>query len=144
MKIYNILKNISDKIIDLFRQTSENLQEAKDYSDANLQTAKSYTDSKVPTAQNSQFLKMIRTIGSSESINDITETGLYVINANPPTGISSTYTWSYVLVFSQGGQGGYFVHQFLVKPSSGVFLMREYSGSPGRWGVWKKSTWSNL
>lgn len=137
MKLTNVLLNIAKKIVNAFKRADENLQTAKNYSDANLQTAKTYS-------RNYEVMVMRRTIGSSENINNITETGLYVINGTPPTGISSGYAWSYVMVFSQGGQGGYFVHQFLFKPSGGVFLMREWSGSPGRWSAWKKSTWSNL
>ena len=137
MRIFNILSNVAKAIKNAITHSDTNLQTAKNYSDANLQTAKTYS-------RNYEVMVMRRTIGASENINNITETGLYVIGANPPSGISSTYTWSYVMVFSQGGQGGYFVHQFLFKPTSGVFLMREWSGSPGRWSAWKKSTWSNL
>ncbi len=137
MRIFNLLNNIASKIKRAIAQIDANLTAAKNYSNTNLQTAKNYTDS-VVGVDKYRFIYR-RSLSSTDNINDIKTMGVYTIGASTPIGIANTFTWSYVIVISRGDM----VHQFIAKPVTGWFLMREYSGSPSSWHPWKKFTTSN-
>lgn len=69
---------------------------------------------------------------SSDNVNDITDTGIYYIGSSTPTGIASTYAYSYLTVINNGS----YITQELRKPIDGILAIREKSGSPLTWRDW--------
>ena len=69
---------------------------------------------------------------SSDNVNNITDTGIYYIGGSTPTGVASTYTYSYLTVINNGS----YITQELRKPVDGVLATREKSGSPLTWSDW--------
>ena len=110
MNIVNTLKNIAKKVTNM-------LGEAKDYTDE----------------VDSYSLSYRRTITGDESIDDITDTGIYYIGGTPPSGISTTYSYSFVYVTKNAD----YITQMIVEPRGGYVLCREKSGSPASWSGWK-------
>lgn len=78
-----------------------------------------------------------RELTSSDNVNNITDTGVYYIAGSTPTGIASTYAYSYLTVINNG----YYIIQELRKPVDGVLAIREKSGDPATWFDW---VWTDI
>ena len=78
-------------------------------------------------------LLIIRGTIPSTNLNDIQKTGIYYISdqtlSNAP---DFNYSYSILIVIQTS-----VTHQYLIKPVSSAFYMREYSGYPAEWGSWK-------
>lgn len=110
MNIVTILKNIAKKVTNMIAEANHYTDEVDSYS-----------------------LSYRRTLSGSESIDDITDTGVYYIGGTPPSGISSTYSYSFLYVT----QNSNYITQMIVEPRGGYVLCRENSGSPRAWTGWK-------
>lgn len=77
-----------------------------------------------------------RTLEESDNMDLLASegTGIFTIGNYLPQNAPSGYTWAMVI---QIKRSDIFVHQYIVKPSAGAVLVREYSGSPSVWGSWK-------
>lgn len=70
---------------------------------------------------------------SSGDANNLLGDGYWRIEGSVPTNVPSGYTWCFLFQIVVGSV----TNQYIIKPSSMGFLMREYTGSPQVWSSWR-------
>lgn len=70
---------------------------------------------------------------SADNANNLSGDGYWRIEGSVPTNVPSGYVWCFLFQIVAGS----YTIQYIIKPSGGSLLMREYSGSPGVWSNWQ-------
>lgn len=73
---------------------------------------------------------------SANNANSLSGDGYWRIEGSVPTNVPSGYTWCFLFQIVVGS----ITNQYIIKPSSMGFLMREYTGSPQVWSSWRIAT----
>ena len=117
--------------------SSTTLAATKVQTQAELQTAVSELNSK--TSDYWEF-KYKGDIGSSVNVDDLKSQALYrTLGAtNQPQNLPAVISYGMLYVIVAGA----LVHQVIMRPTSGLLFVREWSGNPGSWSSWYKATMS--
>lgn len=84
---------------------------------------------------NTADLKYCGAINSSSNLNTLSD-GVYYITDSPPENAPASYAvWSVLFQITPSSS---MIHQYIIRPYSGVIWMREHSGNPSYWTAWKK------
>lgn len=73
---------------------------------------------------------------SSGDANNLSGDGYWRIEGSVPTNVPSGYTWCFLFQIVVGSV----TNQYIIRPASMSFLMREYTGSPQVWSDWRIAT----
>ena len=85
-------------------------------------------------------LKYCGVLNSSNDLNSLTD-GIYYIQATAPANAPENgVVWCILYQITPTSS---MIHQYIFKPASAVIWMRERSGNPNQWLVWKKLTGTN-
>lgn len=77
-------------------------------------------------------LRFIKNLGSSDDVNNLSGTGFWRTESTVPAHFMSGWTWCFLFQFVIGSV----TLQYAFKPTSGSFMMREYTGNPQVWSDW--------
>lgn len=76
------------------------------------------------------------TLKDNTDLNDLTEEGfsVYYTGGRTLKNAGTNYNYAYLIVISNGA----LIHQYFIKPATPTFMIREKSGDPATWSLWKK------
>lgn len=128
------------KVSNQDKQPPRTLQDLVTRYDLNNTKIYDFLDEFVDT-YNLEYSKTLQRKGivPVSDLNDLKEPGIYYVGATAVDN-SPVTTWYGIFVITYPGTD--LIHQYIFRPASGNFAMREYSGNPQSWKSWKSITLS--